>query len=199
MLRLEDFVMEFLEAGERVSTVYEPRDDSFLLLEALAEVSLEGMKVLDMGTGSGILAAYSALRGAEVTASDIDSKAIRALGTLSQRLGVRLKLVVCDLFAEINDQFDLVVFNPPYLPSGGVDDPTVDGGDHGTRVVKRFLDELSGHVTEIGYGMFLASSLNRPDDLRPRYPDMDLEVIRQRQLFFETLYVIRAKARKTRT
>jgi release factor glutamine methyltransferase len=191
--------MKFLEARERVSTAYEPREDSFLLLEALAQLSLEGMRVLDMGTGSGILAAYSALRGAEVTASDIDSEAIRALGTLSQRLGIRLRLLVCDLFAEINDQFDLVVFNPPYLPSSRVNDPTVDGGDEGTGVIKRFLDELNQHVTESGYGMFLASSLNRPDNLRQRYPDMDFEVMRQRQLFFETLYVMRAKARKTRT
>ena len=191
-------MIEFLEAQEHGPTAYEPREDSFLLLEAVAELSLEGMRVLDMGTGSGILAAYCAVRGAQVTASDIDSDAIQAVRTVSQRLGIEMRLVLCDLFAQTSGRFDLVAFNPPYLPSSQTDDRAVDGGEDDTSVIKRFLSELGQHLTEDGHAMFLISSLNRPQDLPERYPDMSFEVVRQRRLFFETLYVIRTSAKKRR-
>ena len=84
-LRIEDFVAEFLATRNAGATTYEPREDSFLMLEALAEPSLHGLRILDMGTGSGILAAYCARRGANVTASDIDIEVIRALQLTSDK------------------------------------------------------------------------------------------------------------------
>lgn len=44
--------------------VYSPSDDSFLMLDVLSKLSVEGKAVLDVGTGSGILALFCALRGA---------------------------------------------------------------------------------------------------------------------------------------
>jgi len=194
-LRVEELVEEFLAASEQASTVYAPREDSFLMLEALSELDLQGFRVLDMGTGSGILAAYCARRGAAVTASDIDPEAIGALKPMAPCLGIQLKLVESDLFSKIDGQFDLVLFNPPYLPSARVDDRAVDGGKHGTEAVNRFLSEVKLHLAKNGFAMLVASSLNNPEDFAHHHPDLCFDVVRQKPLFFERLYVIRITPR----
>jgi release factor glutamine methyltransferase len=195
-LRTEDFISEFLAAQEGGSTAYEPREDTFLVLEALGELSVEGLRVLDMGTGSGILATYCARRGADVTASDIDTNAIRALGRVSVHLNVNLKLIVSDLFSRIDGRFDLIFFNPPYLPSHGVDDQTVDGGENGARVINGFLNQVSQHLTEDGFAMLLVSSLNKPERLGSQFPNLRFETLRDRSLFFERLYVLRVSRQR---
>ena len=123
--QVEEFVAEFLAARQEGSVAYEPREDTFLMLEPLADLPLQGLRVLDVGTGSGILAAYCANKRADVTASDIDAGAIEELKSLAGRLGITLKLISCDLFSKIDDHFDIIVFNPPYLPSHEFDDRTV--------------------------------------------------------------------------
>ncbi len=193
--RIEDFVAEFL-ATRNGAITYEPSEDSFLMLEALAESNLHGLRILDMGTGSGILAAYCARRGADVTASDIDIEAIRSLQLTSDRMGISIKLVTCDLFSEIPERFDIVVFNPPYLPSSTISDRTTDGGKGGTEVISRFLDELLQHLVGNGRGMLVVSSLNDPERLMMRHPDLSFRIVHERSLFFERLYVLEATARQ---
>jgi len=195
-LRIEDFVAEFLSTRNAGATTYEPREDSFLMLEALAESSVHGLRILDVGTGSGILAAYCARRGADVTASDIDIEAIRALELTSDRMGISIKLVTCDLFSEIPERFDIVVFNPPYLPSSTIGDRTTDGGKGGTEVISRFLSELAQHLVENGRGILVISSLNDPERLMIRHHDLSFKTLRERSLFFERLYVLQATARQ---
>jgi len=195
-LRIEDFVAEFLATRNGGTTTYEPREDSFLMLEALAELSLRGLHVLDMGTGSGILAAYCARRGADVTASDIDVEAIRALQLTSDRMGISIKLITCDLFSKIPERFDIVIFNPPYLPSSTIGDQTTDGGNGGTEVISRFLSELPQHLIENGRGVLVISSLNDPERLMMRHPDLSFKTLHERSLFFEKLYVLEATARQ---
>jgi release factor glutamine methyltransferase len=195
-LRIEDFVAEFLATKNGGATTYEPREDSFLMLEALAESILHGLRILDMGTGSGILAAYCARRGADVTASDIDIEAIRALELTTDRMGISIKLVTCDLFSKIHERFDIIAFNPPYLPSSTIGDRTTDGGNHGTEVISRFLGELAQHLVENGRGMLVVSSLNDPERLMMRHPSLSFKTVRERSLFFEKLYVLEAKARQ---
>jgi release factor glutamine methyltransferase len=188
--RIEEFVAEFLAAQTGRSVAYEPREDSFLMLEALAELNLRGLKVLDVGTGSGILAAYCARRGAEVTASDIDISAIKHLGRVADRLGVRIIRIACDLFSKITDQFDIIMFNPPYLPSGAMHDRTVDGGKQGTSIINRFLNQVSRHLVQEGFAVLLVSSLNHPERLRERYACLSFKTLRERSFFFERLYVL---------
>jgi release factor glutamine methyltransferase len=195
--KIEDFISEFLAAIGGGLVTYQAREDSFLMLEALSELDLRALRVLDMGTGSGILAAYCARRGAEVVASDIDIDAIEALEVAANRMGVSIKLVTCDLFSKIHERFDIVVFNPPYLPSSAIDDPTTNGGKQGTEIINRFLGELPQHLVENGRGMLVVSSLNDPEDLMTRHRELTFKIVRERPLFFETLYVLEIRARKT--
>ena len=195
--QIEEFVAGFIAARQESSITYAPREDTFLMLEALADLRLQGVRVLDVGTGSGMLATYCASRGAGVTASDIDATAIEELKSLAGQLGITLKLISCDLFSKIDGHFDIIVFNPPYLPSHEFDDRTVDGGKHGTVVINRFLDQLGPHLAENGFGLILTSSLNDPEQLEMSHPDLSFETLRQQSLFFETLYVLKVRKRRT--
>ena len=196
-LRIEDFVEEFLAVNKASLTTYEPREDSFLMLDALEELHLRGLRVLDMGTGSGILATYCAKRGANVTASDIDVDAIKALELTAQKLGVSIRLVASDLFSNIHDSFDIIAFNPPYLQSSTTNDRTIDGGERGTDVIDRFLDRLTNHLVDAGLGLLAISSLNDPELLMVRHPDLSFRIVHERSLFFERLFVLETRARRT--
>jgi release factor glutamine methyltransferase len=149
-----------------------------------------------MGTGSGILAAYCARRGADVTASDIDIDAVKTLELTSDRMGISIKLVACDLFSKIPERFDIVVFNPPYLPSSTIGDRTTDGGKHGTEVISRFLSELAQHLVENGRGILVISSLNDPERLMMRHPGLSFRTVRERSLFFERMFVLEATVKQ---
>ncbi|MFC0602476.1 HemK2/MTQ2 family protein methyltransferase [Streptomyces palmae] len=126
--------------------VYPPQEDTALLERALrGEGTLTGAHVLDVGTGSGALALAAARRGAErVVAVDIAWAAVltaRLNAALSRR---RVRVLRGDLLAPVEGQrFDLIVANPPYVPSLGEKVPTRgrgrawEGGRRGRELVDR--------------------------------------------------------------
>ncbi|MGA3109854.1 MAG: HemK2/MTQ2 family protein methyltransferase [Candidatus Bathyarchaeia archaeon] len=177
------------------SKVYAPSDDTFLMIDAIATLSIEGKEVLDLGTGSGLLGLYCALHSAHVTASDIDEAAINHTANAARLLGVELKLVVSDLFSNVPGQFDLILFNPPYLPSKDIHDKTVDGGHRGTVVINRFLRELPLHLRTDGEALLLVSSFNSPEALPQTHNMFDFSTIAERALFFEELKILRVRLR----
>ena len=97
--------------------VYQPAEDSYLLQEYVKEYAFG--RVLDMGTGSGIqaLTALKRTNVKEVVAVDIDEEAVRRLqqGIKEQRLR-KIKVIKSDLFDRVEGHFNLIIFNPPYLP-----------------------------------------------------------------------------------
>ncbi len=99
--------------------VYEPAEDSFLFAENLDVVS--GEVVLDLGTGSGILANIAAKNAGRVIAVDLNPYAIRCAKENSKLNDVqdRIDFIQGDLFSAFCDglRFDLILFNAPYLPS----------------------------------------------------------------------------------
>lgn len=85
-----------------------------MCLELLEGCEMEGKHVLDVGTGSGILAIAAAKLGAgEIVATDIDDAALEAARENAQRNGVaeRIRLVKSDLVRQVNGVFDLVLSN----------------------------------------------------------------------------------------
>jgi release factor glutamine methyltransferase len=75
-------------------------------------------RVLDVGTGSGALAATLQLEtGAEVWGTDISSTAAAVAAGNARRLGARVGVLVCDLMEAVAPRaMDLIVSNPPYVP-----------------------------------------------------------------------------------
>lgn len=101
--------------------VYAPQHDSQLLVEALQKTNLApGRRVLDLCTGSGVVAVAAAQLGAlDVTAFDICPRAVRCSRTNAESAGVRLNVQVGSLAdAQACGPFDVVVSNPPYVPTG---------------------------------------------------------------------------------
>jgi len=160
------------------------------MLDAIASVPVEGKEVLDMGTGSGILGLFCAMRGARVTLTDVDETAIQHSLKAANVLGLTLETRLSDLFTNVNGRFDLVLFNPPYLPSRAVEDRTIDGGSMGRAMTERFLQELPNHLKKDGAAFLLVSSLNDPASIPREYPRLQFTPRAKRSLFFEELQVL---------
>lgn len=182
--------------GETPKSVYAPSEDSYLMLNTISRVPLQGKKVLDIGTGSGILALFCAVRGAQVTATDLDTSALESTQRSAKVLGLNLKTIKSDVFSEITERFDLVLFNPPYLPSSKFEDGAVDGGIKGAMLSKRFLEELINHLKPEGEALLVVSSLNEPASLIEPYQRFEFTVLARQSLFFEELQVLRIRSRQ---
>ena len=180
---------------EKPKEVYSPSDDSFLMLEAISSFPLSGKEVLDLGTGSGILGLFASLQGASVTAADIDEVAVKCAARAAHTLGVRMKGVVSNLFSAIDGKFDVVLFNPPYLPSQSTVDRTIDGGRNGVAVADTFLSGLREHLNADGTAFLLLSSLNNPQALLENHKEFTYSVVKKIALFFEELQVLELRLR----
>lgn len=98
--------------------VYAPAADSRLLADELAAEPLAGARVLDLCTGSGLLAMTAARAGAEVTAIDVCPRAAWAARANLARNGLSGEVICGDLTdAAPTGGFDVIVSNPPYIPA----------------------------------------------------------------------------------
>lgn len=177
------------------SDLYSPQEDTFLMLEGIGDLDLEAKKLLDLGTGSGVIGIFCALRGAEVTVSDIDEKAVQHALEVGKQFGIKIKGITSDLFSNLPGQFEWILFNPPYLPSVGFDDRTVDGGPQGRAVINKFLGQLPSHLSKSSTALLVVSSLNDPASLIATHQEFDFLTLATRQLFFEELQLLRARLR----
>ncbi len=105
------------------SDVLIPRQDTETLVEEALKELRPGMEALDLCTGSGCIAISLAWhrKGIAMTASDISDKALEVARENARRHAVSIRLIVSDLFASITGRFDLVVSNPPYIPTEEID------------------------------------------------------------------------------
>ncbi|MHC5035084.1 MAG: ChbG/HpnK family deacetylase, partial [Planctomycetota bacterium] len=73
-----------------------------------------GQRVLDVGTGSGILAICLAKARRQVVATDVSASAVQNAAANAARNGVRFECYRSDLLESVEGRFDLIAFNPPY-------------------------------------------------------------------------------------
>jgi release factor glutamine methyltransferase len=172
--------------------VYPPEADSYLLLAAAEREVRPGERVLEVGTGSGLIAAALS-RTAVVVGVEINPHAAAA----TRDLGV--EVVRSDLFAGICGTFDLVLFNPPYLPTGAGErigdwlEYALDGGATGREVIDRFLAGLPAVLAPFGRALLLVSSLTGIDEVRAACTRQGLLafVVAEERVEDETLSVLR--------
>ncbi len=174
--------------------VYPPSEDTRLLLKAID--LRDASTFLEVGTGTGFVALHAAVE-CEAVATDINPHAVALsrLNATSNRLS--LEIVRTDLLDGLRGNFDVIAFNPPYLPDGGGRDWiewSWSGGPDGNDVILRFLGQLGPHVAEDGVIYLLLSSHNRKALTRARRLYHVRPVARQ-PLFFEEIvvYALRPK------
>ncbi len=100
--------------------VFKPISDSYMLAEVLRNQTLApGHRVLDLCTGSGLLALTAALRGVEhVTAVDVSFRSLANVQINARLNGTRVRTLRGSLFEPVgSERFDLIVSNPPYVPA----------------------------------------------------------------------------------
>jgi release factor glutamine methyltransferase len=100
--------------------VYVPQQDSRLLIEALARnIVVAGRRVLDLCTGSGVVAIAAAELGAvEVSAWDISPRAVRCATANADAAGVNVRVRLGSIDDAVRrGPYDVVVCNPPYVPT----------------------------------------------------------------------------------
>lgn len=135
-----------------------PRPETELLVEAVLKEAGEmpGLRVADIGTGSGAIAATLALeaRAWQVAASDISPEALRVAARNAARLGARVEFRQGNLLEPFaGAALDIVVSNPPYIPAADIEalQPEVreyeprmalDGGDDGLHPYRIMMKQL---------------------------------------------------------
>jgi HemK-related putative methylase len=125
----------------------------------------EGRRVLDIGTGSGILAIAGASVGREVVAGDINVRALQTARLNAALNGVtsHVHLVEGDSAESFAGPFDLIVANPPFVPTPETNlfHTAGDGGPDGTRIIRRILCRAPQLLSETGVLVMNALSLVR--------------------------------------
>ena len=148
--------------------VFHPRSDTWLLAEIVRrQDALQGAEVLELGTGSGAIAVSAAKGGARcVTVVDVSRRAL-ATAWLNARInGVGVVARHGDLFAPVEGQrFDLVVSNPPYLPSRTIPERGASrawegGGPDGRSILERICTDVPRHLNPGGSVLLVHSSVN---------------------------------------
>lgn len=148
-----------------------PRQDTEILVEQVMKYLKPGMRFLDMCTGSGcILLSLLALCG-EISGvgADISGEALKVAARNRERLNIPAELAESDLFDRIEEKFDLIVSNPPYIPTDMVEtlapevkdhEPktALDGKADGLYFYREIIEQSSGYLKpggmlffEIGY------------------------------------------------
>ena len=178
--------------------VYEPSDDSFLLAENL--IINNGEKVLEIGTGSGIIAMYASKMTNKVVATDINFNAIELAEKNFLSNGIEnIQLFFGNLFEPVKSQkFDVILFNLPYLPTEKCEilegdlNCAFDGGLNGRTVIDKFLNEVKNHLNHGGRVQLIQSSLSNIEETLSKLNDLGFktEITATEKFFFEEIVLI---------
>lgn len=151
--------------------VFAPTRQEYLDLVAAAPWP-RARTAFDIGTGTGVLAALLARRGAEtVVATDIETRAVTCARDNVGRLGLdQVTVERADVFPA--GRADLVVCNPPWLPATPASPLDAAVYDKDSRMLRRFLRELPRHLAPGGEAWLVISDLAERLGLRPALSSM---------------------------
>ena len=172
--------------------MYFPEKDSFFLVSCLKKYLKEKkdkrIKILDMGSGTGIQAQTCKTLGfKDILCADIDKESVKYLKEKN------FNAVYSNLFSNNKiKKFDLIIFNPPYLPEDKYDkEKDTTGGKKGYETILRFLKQAKSHLTKQGKILLLFSSLSHPEIIKKfaEKEEYKINLLDKTRIFFEELYV----------
>lgn len=171
--------------------IYSPEEDSYLLKEIIKKEipklleNNKELKFLEVGCGSGInlsAAEESGIKKENIFSCDINKEAVKYCKSLGYTC------VKSDLFKKIKKTYDVIIFNPPYLPEDKYDkESDTTGGKKGDEVIIKFLKDAKRHLKKEGKIFLLISSLTPKIDFKKlKYKTRK---IANKRLFYEELFV----------
>ena len=173
-------------------TIYQPAEDSFLMSRILKEKipkllsENQDLKFLEIGAGSGIhLETAKNLGVKNIFSSDIDIKSVNHCKLLG------FNCVHSDLFEDITGKYDIIIFNPPYLPEDSREPKNsktaTTGGKKGNEIILRFLNRAKNFLSFNGKIFLITSSLAENVDFEKL--GYNAKEIGCEKLFFERLCI----------
>lgn len=164
-----------------------PRPETELVAEVA--INTEGSKVLDLCTGSGAIAIAVATKkeGSEVTASDISLAALEIAKNNAMLLGLKINFKEGNLFDAVKDEkFDIIVSNPPYIPSADIEtlekkvkdfEPmlALDGGKDGLDVYRKIAAEYEKYLNDNGT-LILELGIDESEKVKELFAGKEIEI-----------------------
>jgi len=161
--RREFYGRDFLTTDDTL----DPRPDSETLIELVLENAdrTKNLRLLDLGTGTGclVLTLLAEMKNASAAAVDISDAALDVAKQNARRIGVedRVIFIRSDWFGDVVGTFDLILSNPPYIPSADISglsrdvrlfDPmgALDGGTDGLDAYRAILAGVGPHLVPSG-------------------------------------------------
>ncbi len=159
-----DFCGYKIKVDERVLIPRPETEEMVMMAIAAAE---EGSSILDLCTGSGAIAiaAYKELqkrgKSCKMTAVDISAEALGLAKENAALNQAEILFIQSDLFARLRGKFDIIITNPPYIPSADIEglqrevkdyEPrlALDGGEDGLAVYRRIAESASKYLNRGG-------------------------------------------------
>jgi len=183
--------------------VYFPAEDTFFLLD-LVDIPNDTKKIVEIGSGSGIISIVLAKNNPEIQflISDISFSATKAIkqNLRLNNIGNLVDIVCMDKLEAIHNlKSDIIIWNPPYLPDGEEEDTMsplnklmLVGGKKGYEETFTMLDSLQKNkISTIFYTIFSSLSWSDEDIQDLKKEGMNLEIKNQLSLFFEKLYLVK--------
>lgn len=199
-------------SDEESETVYEPSEDSFLLIDALEtdlnsiEANMPGI-CLEIGSGSGVVitALAMALRArfpSYFMACDINPHACKVTKRTSTTNATKVDIIQMDLVTNLlpTNMFDIIVFNPPYVVTEPLEvfderliSKTWAGGLEGRQVMERLFVHIPDLLSQKGIFYLLVIKENDPEYIIKHFKKLSMvgSIIAERKIRGEHLYVIK--------
>ncbi|WP_288165953.1 peptide chain release factor N(5)-glutamine methyltransferase [uncultured Peptoniphilus sp.] len=177
-MRQEGLPLQYILGREdfygRTFTVLEgvliPRQDTEISVEVILKILKNNniKNLLEIGCGSGIVSITLDLETkgqVDITAVDISPQAIKNTNINKNNLNSNIKILESDLFDEINEKFDLIYSNPPYIKSHEIENLQVevrdheprlalDGGSDGLYFYRKIIKDAPNFLNSHGYLVF---------------------------------------------
>ncbi|MCS7097441.1 MAG: methyltransferase [Candidatus Methanomethyliaceae archaeon] len=173
--------------------VYEPAEDSLMLVDAASSIAFGDH--LDLCCGTGIVGLFTADKVNSVTAIDINPNAIKNTKENFKINGFyeKLNVIIGDLFTPLkNVKFDIITINPPYLWDEEPKDVSWNGGVEGRKIIDRFIKEVGNFLNDDGKALLVQSTLNDVNKTLSLINRMGLygRVLMEQRFMFEGIVVI---------
>jgi len=165
---------------------YPPSEDTFFLADYIKNE--KGEYALDIGTGSGYLAALLSKSFSVVVGTDLSFHVLKKPGYFTTNN------ICCNAADALNQQFDLIICKMPYLNTDEILDIRTDGGRDGLEIPMKIIDSAKSRIKPAGKFLYVTSSLSNFKKLisHTELDGFNVSILAKKKLFFEELILVKA-------